>query len=323
MNALVVGAGSVGQVFARHLHLGGSEVSFFTRSERTSEIRRDLVLIPLNHRNARSAPIHFGSFDVLTQYSQLESQAWDQIYMCVPSTSLTSRLLEGINTYSGAATIVKIQPGLGDWDRFKEHFNVSQIVSGMVSFISYRAPLSGETVTEPGMAYWFPPLAKSMFSGPKGRVREVVRALQAGGLPATAHANVETLIGYVLAVEAPLTAGIECAGWSVQQFRHGHYLKLASQGIKEASEVVARYQRSKPPVFLKLINSLTIRLASWLLPLGRVFPLETYLEHHFTKVRAQSLQHIDEYLELALVYDIEAGSLNELRISMADGDSGA
>lgn len=321
MNALVVGAGSVGQVFARHLHLGGSDVTFLTRNEPTSDIRRNLVLIHLNNPNARANPVRFSSFDVLTEYSQLESQSWDQIYMCVPSTSLTSELLEGINTYSGAATIVKIQPGLGDWDRFKEHFNVSQIVSGMVSFISYRAPLSGETVTEPGMAYWFPPLVKSMFSGPNDRVREVVRALQAGGLPATAHANVETLIGYVLAVEAPLTAGIECAGWSFQQFRNGRYLKLASQGIKEASEVVARYQRSKPPVFLKLINSLTIRLASWLLPLERVFPLETYLEHHFTKVRAQSLQHIDEYLELALRYDIEAGSLNELRSAIADGDA--
>ena len=321
MNALVVGAGSVGQVFARHLHMGGSEVSFLTRNERTSEIRRDLVLIPLNHRNARTSPKHFGSFDVLTQYSQLEGRAWDQIYMCVPSTSLTGGLLEGIKPYSGAATIVKIQPGLGDGERFKEHFNVSQIVSGMVSFISYRAPLSGETVTEPGMAYWFPPLVKSMFSGPNDRVGEVVRALQAGGLPATAHTNVETLIGYVLAVEAPLTAGIERAGWSFQRFRHGRYLRLASQGIKEASEVVARYQRSKPPAFLKLINSLTIRLASWLLPLGRVFPLEPYLEAHFTKVRAQSLQHLDEFLELALRYDIEAGSLNELRNAIADRDA--
>ena len=323
MNALVIGAGSVGQVFAYHLHLGGSKVTFLARNEPTSDIRRNLVLIPLNNRNARANPVRFSSFDVLTQYPQLESRSWDQIYVCVPSTGLTSGLLEGIKPFSGGATIVTIQPGLGDRNTFAKHFEDSQIVSGMVSVISYRAPLTGETVAEAGMAYWFPPLVKSMFSGSKDRVPGVVSALQAGGLPARAHSDVEKLVGYVLAIEAPLTAGIESAGWSFQRFRQGHYLKLASQGIKEASEVVALYQRSKPPVFLKLINSLTIRLATWLLPLGRVFPLEAYLEHHFTKVRAQSLQHLDEYLEHALRYDIEVGSLNELRSAIAGGDAAA
>ncbi len=319
MNALVVGAGSVGQVFARHLQLGGSEVSFLTRTERTSDIRRDLVLIPLNNRNARTTPIHFGSFDVLTQYSQLEDRSWDQIYMCIPSTSLTDGLMEGIKAYGGAATIVKIQPGLGDWDKFTEHFDVSQIVSGMVSFISYQAPLSGETVAEPGMAYWFPPLVKSMFSGPNDRVREVVRALRAGGLPARTHPDVENLVGYVLAIEAPLTAGIESAGWSLRRFNQSRWLMVACRGIKEAFEVAAKYQQSYPPIFMKLVNCLTIRLAIWLLPKERVFPFESYLEHHFTKVRAQSLQHLDDYLDQALKYDIEVGSLSELRNAIANG----
>ncbi len=321
MNALVVGAGSVGQVFAHYLQLGGSAVSFLIRTERASEISRNLVLIPLNNRNSRMNPIHFSSFDVLTRYSQLESQSWDQIYMCVPSTGLTNELIEGIKIYAGSATIVKIQPGLRDRITFTKHFKDSQIVSGMVSFISYRAPLRGETVAEPGMAYWFPPLLQSLFSGSEQRVRDVVSALQAGGLPASAHPDVEALVGYVLAVEAPLIAGIECAGWSFRRFRQSRYLELASRATKEASEVVAQYQRSKPPVFVKLVNSLTIRMATWLLPLGRAFPLEAYLEHHFTKVRAQSLQHIDEFLAHALNYDIEVGSLDELRNVMADGDA--
>jgi len=321
MNALVIGAGSVGQVFARHLHLGGSEVSFLTRNEHTSDIRRNLVLIPLNHRNARTSPKHFGSFDVLTQYSQLESQPWDQIYMCVPSTNLTDRLMEGIKSYGGAATIVKIQPGLGDLEKFTEYFDVSQIVSGMVSFISYQAPLSGETVAEPGMAYWFPPLFKSLFSGSNDRVRGVVGALQAGGLPAGTHPDVENLVGYVLAIEAPLTAGIESVGWSLRRFNQSRWLKVACRGIKEAIEVAAKHQQSNPPIFMKLVNCLTIRLAIWLLPKGRVFPFESYLEHHFTKVKVQSIQHLDDYLDQALKYDIEVGSLSELRDAIASGDA--
>ena len=320
MNTLVVGAGSVGQVFAHHLHLGGSSVSFLTRAERTPDISPDLVLMPLNKRNARINPIHFRSFDVLTQYSQLESRSWDQIYVCVPSTGLTNELMDGLKSFGGDATIVKIQPGLGDLDRFTEHFDESQIVSGMISFISYQAPLSGETIAEPGMAYWFPPLLKSLFSGSNDRVRRVVGALQAGGLPARAHPDVESLVSYVLAMETPLTAGIEIAGWSFGQFNRSRWLKVVCRGIKEASEVAAKHRPSKPPIFMKLVNCLTIRLALWLLPKGRVFPLESYLEHHFTKVKAQSIQHLDDYLEQALKYNIEVGSLRELRNAIANGD---
>lgn len=70
MNALVVGAGSVGRDFAHHLHLGGSEISFLTRTERAPEMGRDLLLIHLNKRNARMNPIHFGFFDSATGHLQ-------------------------------------------------------------------------------------------------------------------------------------------------------------------------------------------------------------------------------------------------------------
>jgi 2-dehydropantoate 2-reductase len=323
MNTLVVGAGSVGQVFAHHLHLGGSTVSFLTRADRASEIGTDLVLMPLNKRNSRKKPIHFASFSVLTQYSQIESQSWDQIYVCVPSTDLTTELLEGIKTFGGNATIVKIQPGLGDRNRFTKHLDESQIVSGMVSFIGYQAPLRGETVAESGMAYWIPPLVKCLFNGSNDRVRGVVAALLAGGLPARTHSDVEAFVGYVLAVEAPITAGIEAAGWSFHKFRQSRYLGLASRGVKEASEVMARYRPSKPPLFVRLVNSLTIRLATQLLPLASKFPLEAYLEHHFTKVQAQSFQHLDDYLDQGLKYDIDVSSLLELRNAIANGEAGA
>jgi hypothetical protein len=86
---------------------------------------------------------------------------------------------------------------------------------------------------------------------------------------------------------------------------------------------MAQYQPSRPPVFVKLANSLTIRLATRLLPLGSKVPLEPYLEHHFTKVRAQSLQHLDDYLDQNLKYDIEVSSLIELRNAIANGDEEA
>ena len=118
MNALVVGAGSVGQVFARHLHLGGSKVSFFARGEHARRISNGLVLYHLNKRDARRRPVYFSSFEVMTRYSQLDSQSWDQIYICVPSNDLSDSMFEGIKQYRGSATIIKIQPGLEDRNSF-------------------------------------------------------------------------------------------------------------------------------------------------------------------------------------------------------------
>jgi 2-dehydropantoate 2-reductase len=320
MNALVVGAGSVGHVFARHLHLGGSKVSFFAREEHARRILHGLVLFHLNKRNARMRPIRFGSFDVMTRFSQLDKHSWDQIYICVPSNDLSDTMLNGLKRNSGGATIIKIQPGLADRSTFTSHFEESVLVAGMISFVSYRAPLSGENVAEPGTAYWFPPLLSTLFSGPGDRVQEVVNALDRGGLPAKAHSNVESLVGYMLAVQAPLTAGLECAGWSLRQLTNSNWMNVACRATKEASEVVAKYQRSDPPRILRALNCSIIRLALSLLPKKNPFHLESYLAVHYTKLREQSRQHIDDYIEQGIKHGMSVESLTELRRGLSKSD---
>jgi ketopantoate reductase len=320
MNALVVGAGSVGQVFARHLHLGGSKVSFFARGEHARRISNSLVFYHLNKRDARIRPIHFGSFEVLTKYSQLDHQSWDQIYICVPSNDLNDTMFEGVKQHRGSATIIKIQPGLSDRNSFTSHFEDSVLVAGMISFISYRAPLSGENVAESGMAYWFPPFLSTLFSGAENRVQEVVNALDGGGLPVKVHRDVESLVGYVLAVQVPLIAGLECTGWSIQQFIHSHWLKVACNAIKEASEVAGKYQRSDPPFIMKALNSSMVRLAISLLPKRKPFHLESYLASHYTKLQKQSQQHIDDYIRQGVKHGIPVESLMELRRGLAKDD---
>ena len=316
MNALVVGAGSVGQVIARHLHIGGSTVSFFTRGEHARRIGDGLVLIHLNKRDARMRPIRFGSFDVLTQFSQLDEQSWDQIYICVPSNGLSDNMLKGVKRQGGRATIIKFQPGLGDRNHFTSHFDESVLVTGMISFISYRAPLSGENVAEPGMAYWFPPLLSTLFSGSEDRVQEVVNALNRGGLPVKAHRDVESLVGHVLAVQAPLIAGLECVGWSIRQFTHSNWLKVACRAAKEASKVVAKVKGSDPPVIVRALNCSIIRLAISLLPKQKPFNMESYLASHYTKLQEQSRQHIDDYIEQGVKHGLSFESLKELRVGL-------
>ncbi len=303
----------MGQVFARHIHLAGSNVTFLARDERARSIRHGLVLYELNKRDARNTPIPFSSFDVLTQESQLDSHSWDQIYMCVPSDALSDSLLGWIQNYGGEATIIKLQPGLRDRELYAAHFEEVQLVTGMLSLISYQAPLNGEEVPEPGMAYWFPPMLPILFSGSAERVSDVIKVLKTGGLPARYHPDVERLVGYVLAVEAPLTAGIECAGWSIGEFRRSRWFEVAYGAIKEASEVVSHYRQTSRPAVMALLRPMTLRLAISLLPKQRPVPLELYLKHHFTKLHAQSQQHIDDYINVGMEYGRSVVSLKELR----------
>ena len=313
MNALVIGAGAVGQVFARHLHLGGSNISFFARSQRASQLRQGLVFYQLNRHDARRRPIHFETFDVLTEYSQISGRIWDQIYLCVPSNALRGSLLKEIGQRGGDATIIKLQPGVGDQRLFSEHFEEPKVVAGMVSFVSYAAPLPQEKVIQPGMAYWFPPLLRSRFSGSRDRVQGVVKVLKDGGLPAQVHPDVEPLVGFVLAVQAPLTAGMECSGWSFEQFRRSHLLKVACRAMKQATAIVANYLQSEPPRFMGALHCSLIRLGLSILPRRFPFDLEQYVAAHYAKHHEQSCQHLDEYIEQGTIAGLPLDSLLELR----------
>lgn len=313
MHALVVGGGSVGQVLAYHLQLAGARVGVLLRDEASAAGRLEFVLYPLNARHSRTRPIRFSSFDLLTRPTSAAGGAWDQIYLCVPSTALNDDLLAGIQEHSGPATIVKLQPGLRDRRAYAAHFRDGQLVTGMLSLISYSAPLPGEPIAEPGTAFWFPPILPSLFGGPQGRSQQVVQTLRAGGFPARNHPDVERLLAHALATEAPLTAGLECARWSIGEFTRGRWFGVACQAVREARVIVSRSQGSRPPRIMQLFGRVTLRLAIELLPKRRPIPLEAYLRRHFTKLRAQSRQHLDQYIEEGTERGLPVASLRELR----------
>jgi ketopantoate reductase len=210
-------------------------------------------------------------------------------------------------------TVVKIQPGLSDRDFFTAHFDETMVVSGMISFVSYDAPLPGEDVGVPGTAYWFPPFLKILFSGSTDRVQSVVQALQRGGFPARVHDDVETLLGFALAVQAPLTAGIECSGWSIEQFRGSLWLEISHKAIREATAIVADHLHTRPPWLVKVLNPSIIRIALSLLRRRNPFHVEAYLERHYSKLHRQSLQHLDEYIERGNRASLPVESIKELR----------
>jgi 2-dehydropantoate 2-reductase len=297
---LVVGAGAVGQVYACHLARGGAIVTFLIKPAHAAELEGGLTLYPLNRpRRRRTEPVRFDGYAVLTDVAAAAAERWDQIYLTVSSTALRAghwfaQLAAGL----GSATLVLLQSGPEDRRFVQQHVPTEQLVQGVITVISYRAPMPGETrFPRPGIAYWFGPLAKSPLSGP--RSASVVAALRAGGLPARRHRDVVPGSAYPTAMLMPLLAVLEQAGWKFGLVRERERLALAARAGEEALQVMARHQGQRPPFLLRLVNHpLAVRLVMAVAPRIMPFDLEAYLQVHFTKVGDQTRDFLRTYLAL-------------------------
>ena len=226
MNALIVGAGAVGQVYGSHLQRGGAKVSFLVKEKYRAALEGGVDLYPLNDPAYRASPLRFSDYRLLTSDEQVASETWDQVYLTVSSTAVRGPWLGPLLKAIGKATVVSFQPGLEDRRYLLQWMPEEQLVAGTLTLISYQAPLPGETrFPRPGMAYWFPPMSASPFSGPSSRVKPVVDALNAGKLPAKIIADVPSQVAFPNAMLMPVLLGLESAGWSFAAFKSGEQLR--------------------------------------------------------------------------------------------------
>ncbi len=316
--ALVVGAGAVGQPYGRHLQKGGTEVAFLVKPRHAEELRGGATLYPLNRLARRTTPVRWGDYQVLTSAEEVGRSRWDQVYLTISSTALHGPWLPELARHLGDATVIVLQPGLEDREVVERHVAGERIVQGLISLVSYPAPLPGETrFPEPGIAYWFPPLSPSPFSGPSARVDEVVEALDAGDFPATRHPDVSKLAGFPNALMMPYLVALEAAGWTFDGLRAGDHLGRASRASREAMAVVERKHGNRRPAALALAaRPFVLRTG---LSIGRLvvpFDLETYFRVHFTKVGDQTRAMMARYIELARHEGLPSQALEELCASL-------
>lgn len=297
---LLVGAGAVGQVFGRYLQAAGREVSFFVKEKHAEEARRGFTLYPLGAFKKHPPPERFTGFGVLVSVEEVARQTWSEVWLCVSSTALREGTwLEELARATGDATWVALQPGPEDRELLLRWVPAERLVTGMIPFISFQAPLKpGEPPAEPGVAYWIPPLTRGPFSGPPERLQEVLRTLRAGGYPAQAQPDTARSAAIPNAVLIVFVDALEKAGWSFERFLQPDSLERTSQAAREAVQVAARRVGVKDSSVLPLLRPALFRT---LLPLAAhmaPFDLEAYLKFHFTKVRAQTVLTLRTYAEL-------------------------
>jgi ketopantoate reductase len=324
MKVLVVGAGAVGQVFGRHFQLGGGEVAFFVRPAYASQVEQGLTLYALNQPSPWT-PLPFSASAVITDPTQVPAFAPDCVVLCVSSTALRQgSWLTDLAAAAPEATVVTLQPGIEDHTYIAEHLAEAQgcspsaaaqrIVTGLISFMSYAAPLPGETIEVPGVAYWVPPMTDLPFSGPRHRSQPVIDLLRRGKLPARRLADVSARLAFAGPVLQMQIIALECAGWRFAELGKQRQLrKLAFEATREAFQIAQRHLGQRAPLGLRLLRPWVISAGLGLTRRLAPFDLERFFEVHFTKVGDQTRHQLTRLQELAARYELSATALATLQ----------
>lgn len=289
---LIVGAGSVGQVYGHYLLRGGNEVSFLVKPQYVEACEAGFTLFRCRRRGL-GQPEHYHAEAIYSDLSQLVDQQFDQVWLAVPSTGLYGEWLPHLKSVIGNATLVMLQPDLDDRDFVLQTFPADQVVYGAVNFLSYHTPLPDLPAHHPdagkqGIAYLLLPLLGGEFSGPPERLPGVLEALTAGRFPVRVQQNVPRSYADRSAWMIPLVALLEIEQWSFQRVIHSDSLSVAVTGAQQALGIVAAKFGRPRNLTEKAFNAWVVRmllpLIRWLTPMDA----ESYLKYQFQKTAPQT-----------------------------------
>ena len=237
---LIVGAGAVGQVYARHLQEAGVKVALYVRPSRLSEFADGFWMYPLNSQKLRDQGEHVHGMTLYSSPEELRDERFSQVWLCVSSTALRGPWLAEVLESAAPESVVNMTPGFDDMKLVQATFQ-GPVVQGLIQFMSYQTPLhlprgwptndrmEKEMLRDrPGIAYWLPTGAKGLFGGCESVAKATVRTLRAGGFPAKFDKAVVTKGRVGSAVLMPLVAALELAGWRFDALKRGGNLPLAT-----------------------------------------------------------------------------------------------
>jgi Ketopantoate reductase PanE/ApbA len=165
---LLVGAGAVGQVFAKYLQAAGCEVSFLVKPAHAAEARGGFTLHAFRGLSRTPRPLSLSGVEVLVSLEEVAARRWEQVWLCVSSSALRAGTwVAELARATGGATWVTLQPALEDRDWLLQRVPAERLVCGNIPFLSFAAPLAPGGTPASGTVFWLPPLAQGLFSGPE------------------------------------------------------------------------------------------------------------------------------------------------------------
>ena len=296
LRVLIVGAGSVGQLYGHIFQRGGATVEVYVRPEYAEEAAEGFTVY--DRSQGLDDPMKFIPEAVRTAPGQIRERHYDAIVLCIPSTGLRGEWIEEFGPATGEATVITLTPGLEDREFLGRYIDEERIGAGLITAVAYPAPMQGETAPQPGTAFWLPPMTPAFFEGPAERIDPVVSALKKGGMSARRVKNLARRAAFGSAVLIPFVAVLETQDWSLSKLRGDkEAMGLLADVVDEAIGAVEEYLGTKRPLAARLLSPLTFSGALIAAPKVPPFDLETYLRVHFTKVGEQTRLLLGEFVD--------------------------
>lgn len=269
VNVLIVGAGAVGQVFAWYLTQGGASLTFFVKPHH--EVPSELPMLLEVKR-----PVVLTGYRVLKHLDDVVRQQWDQVWLAVPSNTLSQEWLPKILAATGSSTVLTMAV------EGEEHIPQARRVVAGFPLIAWPDPLPGHSGPS-RLVLYVPPMARVPVSGEDAaRVEAVMQALEKGGCKTSRVPNASELGKPLTALLISSVAAIEAAGWKLRDFK-GQWSALAAACAREV--LVADGGGLLPRL---LARGVILRFAFWFASKWLPFDLEAYTKFHFTKVGEQT-----------------------------------
>ncbi len=311
MRALIVGAGSVGQVYGHHLQRGGAEVHVYVRRKYARQARQGYPIYPPGGSGSST----FTPDGICHTAGDVAETSWDQIWLCVSSPAIRGDWLAPVIEAAGEATLVSLQPNLRDRDLLLPLVGEERLVIGLIAFAAWHAPLPGSATREPGQAWWFPAMSPSIFEG--AAAKGVVAGLRAGGCPAkVGSATLNAARGSALLIA--VVATMECAGWTFAGLREERWTRLAAGAGRQALATATTHLGVDPGLMGLLLRPTVIRAISRVAPVAAPMDVERFLEVHFSKVGDQTMLGLDEWIAAGERQDLPVDQLVALRTALRE-----
>lgn len=314
MKVVIIGAGSVGQLYGWHLQQGGAQVVFLVKPKHLPGLKDGLVLYPWN-RSDRATPIRWTDFGVATTLDEALGDGADVIALATSATALLhGDWYDEVVAKRGDATILVLQPGTDIPSFIYERTPKDAVVWGLISVSGWPAPLPGQDLPEPGQAWWFPWGSKLGFSGNDARAQAIVEVMNQGGAPSRLREDIHVDQAFAGPVLSFVVIGLELSDWSMDRLLGDRdLLTRAHEAMKACFAYAAKATGQPVPFLLTQLGPGRIRLIlRWILPLAPL-DFETFFRVHYTKIKDQTPVLLDQRIAAMEREGIDSAPLVHLR----------
>jgi hypothetical protein len=306
---LIIGSGAVGAVYGHHLARAGCQVNFLVRSLSSSNSSMPRTLHQYRWLG-RPTPT--------SQHLRVLTRAhrhWDQVWLTLPSDALDSPwLAEQLSVFRADTPMISWTPDFRDHSKLTALY-AGPVQRGLIGLISFHTPLPGTNSPSDGFGYLLPPRAAMLDDSRPGQ--QAAALLRAGGMPAVSVRDLDWFIARATALNITAIAGLELAHWSLAKVRQGPWLDIACAAAREAILISAAYLKREAGFAARLPQPLLMNLISRLAPKVMPFPLETYLEYHFSKVGDQTRLMLDHWIDEGVQRGLATDALKQLREALS------